>query len=132
MRRNLRNLVGAWVAVAALLGLPATAARAHFIWATVEGGQARFALLEDIAGAPNPQFEKYVSGITPVCGGKAITPGSVRDGARYAALPAGANVVTGESAVGVKERGGETYLLIYHAKGAATLAAADAPTDAPA
>ena len=119
---------------AALLGLailPATA-HAHYIWATVEKGQVRFALLESINEAPSAPFESYVAGLTPQSGGKSLTLGAAKNGARYAPLADGQNVVLVESIVGAKERGGEPYLLIYDAKGVATLAAAETPTSAPA
>ena len=109
-----------------------TAARAHFVWATVENGQVRFALLENVNAAPSTPFEKYVANLSPRCGGKTLTLGAPKDGARYAALPAGQGVVMAESEVGVRERDGETYLLVYNPKGAASLAAAGEITKAPA
>lgn len=125
--------------VAALVAVAAaqTAVRAHFVWATVENGQARFALLENAGEAPQPQFEKYVANLSPRCDGKTLTLGAPKDGARYAVLPtglaAGQGVVVAESVVGARERdGGQTYLLVYNPKGAASLAAAGTLTKAPA
>jgi len=119
----MRTFLGTLAAVLVLASLQ-TAAHAHFIWATVENHQVRFALLENIAEAPSAKFEKYVSSLTPLCSGKKLTLGESKDGARYAPLAAGQKVVVAESVIGAKERNGETYLLVYHAKGAASLAAA--------
>jgi|GEM_PF-1305415 Heme oxygenase. len=110
-------------AAAALMTLQ-TAAHAHFIWATVENGQARFALLDDTNTAPDAKFEKYVSSLSPRCDGKAIPAGTLKGGARYAPLTSGQKVVVAESTVGAREREGAPYLLIYQAKGAASLDAA--------
>jgi hypothetical protein len=114
----------------------AQAAHAHFIWATVEGGQVRFALLEDVNEAPDAKFEKYVESLAPRCGGKVLTLGQPKAGARFASVPAGQSIVTADTIVRAKEaREGETggnYLLVYHAKGAATLAAAATATNGPA
>jgi hypothetical protein len=110
-------------------------AYAHFIWATVEGGQVRFALLEDVNGAPSAQFAKYVETITPNCGGKTLTLGASKEGARYASLPAGQNVVVAQTVVRAKEASaaeGGNYLLVYNAKAAATFAAAATATNGPA
>lgn len=119
MRKYLATLASV-VALAAMQ----TAAHAHFIWATVQNNQVRFALLEDITEAPSAKFEKYVSGLTPHCGKKKLTLGDAKEGARYAPLAAGQTVAVVDSIIGAKEREGEAYLLVYHAKGAATLAAA--------
>lgn len=108
---------------------------ADYIFATLENGKVRFALLDNANGKPNPQYESYVAGITPVCVGKTL-PLSTKDGAAYTDLPKGVSakkgVVTAEKVVGIRERGGEKYLLVYHAKGASTLAAAGAVTKVPA
>ncbi len=111
--------------------LPA-AAHAHYIWATIENGQARFALLENIAEAPSAPFQKYVDGLMPRSGDKTLTLGPPRSGARYAALSAGQNVVFAENIVGTRERDGDSYLLVYDAKGAASLAAAGTIVRSPA
>ena len=100
------------------------AARAHFIWATVQNKEARFALLENIAEAPSADFEKYVADLSPRFAGQPVTLGAPKQGARYASLPAGDGVVRAESIVGARERGGEKYLLVYDAKGASALSAA--------
>ncbi len=118
-----------------------TASRAHFIWATVENGQARFALLENIAEKPNPDFVKYVTAtaLSPRFGGKTLAGGTLKDGARYiplgspgTGLSAPFGTVSAESIVGVKERGGETYLLVYHAKGSTLLVDSSQMTKSPA
>jgi hypothetical protein len=126
--RPILPMVAAFVAV----GAAQTAARADYIWATVENGQVRFALLENANAAPNPDYDKYVTGLTSQCDGKSLTMGVAKGGARFAPLAANQTVVTGESIVGVRERGGETYLLVYDAKGAASLKAAETNTKAPA
>lgn len=131
LRYGIRPILSAVTAATALMAVPSNAF-ADYIWATVEKGQVRFALLENAGGAPNPQFEKYVADLTPQCGEKSLTLGTPREGARYAALPAGQNVVTAESTVGVRARGGAPYLLIYDAKGAVSLAAANTSTKIPA
>ncbi|MGC4045444.1 MAG: hypothetical protein QM758_16760 [Armatimonas sp.] len=108
---------------------------ADYIFATLEDGKVRFALLDNANGKPNPQYESYVTGLAPLCAGKTLTL-STREGAAYTELPKGVvakkGVVTAEKVVGIRERGGEKYLLVYHAKGAATLAAASAVTKVPA
>jgi hypothetical protein len=109
-----------------------TAAHADYIWATVENGQVRFALMEYAGGTPNPSYASYVAGISPASDGKALAAGTPKEGAYYAAMPKGKNVVTAEKIVGVRERNGETYLLVYTAKGATSLAAAKTMTKAPA
>ncbi len=120
MRRLFPALAASVLATAFL----PTVARAHYIWATVTKGQARFALLEDVNTAPTTAFAKYVASLSPRSGGKTLTLGETKEGARFAALPAGQTLVVAESTVGAKERGGKAYLLIYHAKGAGSLAAA--------
>jgi hypothetical protein len=119
-------------ALATLAALPGVA-RAHYVWATVENGQVRFALLESTSGAPSPQFAKYVTALSSArAGTKALPLGEVKDGARFAALPAGQDVVTAESVVGPRERDGASYLLVYDVKGAASLTAAGTLLQAPA
>ncbi|MDX1931893.1 MAG: hypothetical protein SFU56_04745 [Capsulimonadales bacterium] len=110
-------------ALLALMTVPGTAS-AHFIWAIVENRQVRFALQENVAEPPSAKFEKYVANLTVQSGGKPLTLGSAKEGARYATLPDGQETAVGEAVVGIKEREGETYLLVYHARGAASLAAA--------
>lgn len=127
----MKLFTSAIAAVVALVSLHSTA-YAHFIWATVDKNQARFALLEDIGEAPNAKFEKYVTGLAPRSGGKTLKPGSIKDGAQYSTLASGQNVVVADSIVGAKEREGEAYLLVYHAKGAASLQAASTDAKAPA
>ena len=135
MRFTARPLVPLVVALVAV-SVTQTVARADYVWATVESGTVRFALLENANAAPNPQFEKYVAGLSPSYDGKPLTLGSTKEGAYYASLPtgrsAGKSVVIAEKVVGVRERDGETYLLVYHAKGAVSLAAAKTITKAPA
>jgi hypothetical protein len=103
-----------------------------------DGGKraVQVALLENANEAPNAQFEKYVVGVSPRVGGKTLVLGAPKDGARYASLPGGLpakqNVVAVESVVGPRERGGESYLLVYNAKGAASLEAAGTLLKAPA
>ena len=116
----------------AAFALVQNAARAHFIWATVQNNQARFALLENIAEAPSQDFENYVAHLSPRFNGKTITLDTSKNGARYADLPAGGGMVRAESIVGTKERGGEKYLLVYDAKGASALSFAGSTTQAPA
>lgn len=100
----------------ATLAIPRTA-HAHFIWATIEGGQVRFALLENPSEAPNPQFAKYVEALkTPLILGATV------EGARSCALPTGKTTAYAESIIGAKKREETSYLLVYHAKGAASLA----------
>lgn len=110
-------------ALGILAALP-VAANAHFIWATVENHQARFALLENVSESPDARFERYVSKLAPSCGGRPISDATLKDGARYVSLPNGQSVVVADSVVGAKEREGVPYLLVYHAKGADSLAAA--------
>ncbi|MBC8136725.1 MAG: hypothetical protein H8F28_12630 [Fibrella sp.] len=107
-------------------------AYAHFIWATVENNQVRFALLEDVNEAPSAKFEKYVTGLSPRSAGKTLALGSPKDGARYASLASGQSVIVADSVIGTKEREGETYLLVYHAKGAISLTAAGTEAKTPA
>jgi hypothetical protein len=73
-----------------------------------------------------------VDGLAPRAGGKTLTLGAPKSGARYAALPAGQNVVFAESTVGARERDGKSYLLIYDAKGATSLQSAGTMVKAPA
>lgn len=131
MRFTLRSFTSVVSAVVALTALPGVA-HAHFIWATVENGQVRFALLENIAEPPNPKFESYVTSLAPTCGDKKVTLSTPKAGASYAKLPTGQSVMSAESTIGVKDRNGETYLLVYYARGAATLAAANTTTKVPA
>ena len=114
---NLRFLTPI-VAVAAALTVPRTA-HAHFIWATMEGGQVRFALLENPAESPNPQFGKYVEPLQT-----SLTLGALTEGARYAAYAPGTKRVSARSLVGVKSREGVDYLLLYHPSAAVSLEAA--------
>lgn len=127
--RLMRGIVPALSALVAVAAAQ-TAAKAHYIWATVEEGKARFALLENIAETPSVPFEKYVlpSALSSRCGDKTLATGTPRGGAAYATLPAGESAVTAESTVGVKEREGAPYLLVYQARGAVTLAATGAGT----
>ncbi len=127
-KKTIPAVAAALVAVAALQ----TAVHAHYVWATVEKGQARFALLDNLAEKPNPLFAKYVADISPRFNGKPVPAGDANNGARYAALPAGQGVVEAESVVGVRDRDGETYLLTYNAKGAVSLAAAGQSAKGPA
>jgi hypothetical protein len=127
----MRLILSTVAAIAATVAVQ-TSAHAHFIWATVESNQVRFALLENVAEAPNAKFEKYVTSLTPRSGGKTLTLGAPKDGARFAPLAAGQSVVVADSVIGAKDREGEAYLLVYHAKGAASLAAANTDTKTPA
>lgn len=132
-RKRAAAAVTAALAALALVALLPTAARAHYLWATVENGQVRFALLDDAATAPKPEFASYVAALAPRGDqGRNLTLGAPKDGARYAALPAGTGVVAAESVVGVRERGAAPYLLVYHPRGAASVAAAGAKSDAAA
>ncbi len=131
MRYMKLPLLSVGIAIVVLTIVP-TAAFAHFIWATVEKGQVRFALLENVNEAPQAQFAKYVADLAVHCGDKTLSPGESRDGARTATLPAGQDVVTAESVVGTKERDGKSFLLIYDAKGAVSLTAASAMKKEPA
>lgn len=131
MRFAIKPVLSTLTAVATLMALQ-SAASAHFIWATVEKGQVRFALLENSSSAPAAQFEKYVADLKPRCGEKTLSLGETKDGARYATIPGGQGVVTAESIIGAKEREGQSYLLVYHAKGAVSLKAAATLTKAPA
>lgn len=101
-----------------VLAAPRTA-HAHFIWATMEGGKVRFALLENPAESPNPQFGKYVEPLQT-----SLTLGALDGGARYAAYAPGTKRVAAHSTVGVKSREGVDYLLLYHPSAAASLEAA--------
>lgn len=127
----MRFILSILTAAAAVL-YAQTAVRADYIWATVANGQVRFALLENANAAPKAQYEKYVANLSPRSGGKTLTLSAPREGARFAALPPGQGIVTAESIVGVRERGGETYLLVYNARGAASLTDAATMTKAPA
>lgn len=118
-------------AAAALITFHSTA-YAHFIWATVQKSQVRFALLEDVNASPSAQFEKYVTGLAPRSAGKPLALGLPKDGARFAPLAPGQSVVVVDSVVGAKEREGESYLLVYHAKGAVSLEVASTEAKAPA
>jgi hypothetical protein len=131
IRHYWRPAFAATMTLATLAAIP-SAASAHFIWATVEKGQVRFALLENVNEAPSTQFAKYVAELTPRCGDKTLKLGETQDGARFAAVPSGQKVITAESTVGAKEREGKPYLLIYNAKGAVSLAAAGTLVKAPA
>jgi hypothetical protein len=117
--------------LAPLAALVATAltpcvAHAHFIWATIEGGQVRFALLENPSQKPDARFGKYVAGLK-----SQLMLGDVTDGARLCTLPAGKKVALAESVVGVKNRDGVDYLLLYHARAATSLDAARESSSAP-
>lgn len=126
----IRRFLSTLLAVLALT-FAGTSAYAHFIWATVQNNQVRFALLENANAPSAAQFEQYVANLSPRCGNKTLKLDPPKEGARFATLSSGQNVVIGESVVGVKERDGETYLLVYHAKGAATLKAAGTGVKAP-
>lgn len=104
------------LALVAALALP-RAAQAHFIWATLQpDGQVRFALLENPSESPNPTFGKYVEALkTP------LTLGALTGGARYASCPSGTKRVAAQSVVGVKNREGVDYLLLYHPAAATSL-----------
>jgi hypothetical protein len=105
-------------ALVALILIPATA-RAHFIWAIIDQGQARFALLESPSEKPDARFGTYVDGLeTP------LALGAVTDGARSGAVPKGQTAVSAQTTVGVKNREGVDYLLLYHAKGTVSLQSA--------
>lgn len=145
MRRRLsvRSLLATAAAATALIAGVQSIAHAHFIWAVVENGQVRFALLEDPNEKPSAQFGSYVSApaLSPRWGSKPLALlGPPKEGAAYATLPpavsssaaAPEGIVTAQNVVGVREREGETYLLVYHAKGAASLAAAETVTKEPA
>ena len=106
------------VVVAAALTVPRTA-HAHFIWATIEGGQVRFALLENPAESPNPQFGKYVELLQT-----SFVLGALIEGARYAPCTPGIKRVSAHATVGVKSREGGDYLLLYHPSAATSLEAA--------
>lgn len=127
----MRKVLSSVAAIVATVAVQSTA-HAHFIWAVVEGNQVRFALQENVAEAPNAKFEKYVANLSTRCGGKELGTGVVKDGARYTPLPAGQSVAASQSTVGAKERDGKPYLLVYHAKGAASLAAAGTNMKEPA
>lgn len=134
-RRSLSSALATLAALGAV-ALLQTAAQAHYIWASVEKGQVRFALLEDVNEAPDAKFDKYVLGLAPHCGATRLTVSAPKDGASYATLPPGESVVLVDSIVRAKEReggpgGSAPYLLIYHAKGAASLAAAGTDAKAP-
>jgi hypothetical protein len=112
-------------AMIATLAIPRTA-HAHFIWATIEGDQVRFALLENPSEKPNAQFAKYVDALkTPLMLGATVA------GARFCALPKSTTLVFAEKTVGVKNRDGVDYLLSYHAKAATALENTEKPTKAP-
>jgi hypothetical protein len=108
--------------LAAVLLAP-IAARAHFIWATIENGQVRFALLENPNEKPDVRFESYVARMTT-----ALALDAPRDGARTANLASAQKSARAETTVGVKERNGVSYLLRYRARAAADLASAGLPT----
>lgn len=112
-------LMGATIALVVPLTIPRTA-QAHFIWATLQpNGQVRFALLENPAEAPNPQFRKYVEALqTP------LVLGALTNGARYATCAAGTKRVGAHTVVGVKSRDGVDYLLVYEPSAAVSLEAA--------
>ena len=114
-----------FAAIVATAAVPSVA-HAHFIWATMENRQARFALLEGPSQKPDARFGSYVEGLK---GDLAL--GAVTDGFRTCALPAGKSFVFAEKTVGVKNREGIDYLLVYHARGNATLFAASEPSKAP-
>jgi hypothetical protein len=126
--QSILRTIRAALAIAFVTVFAQASAQAHFIWATVEGGQVRFALLEDVNQAPDAKFEKYVNGLAPHCGGKVLTLGAATAGARFAALTGGQGVVTADTVVRAKEGEGGNYLLVYHAKGADSLAAAATAT----
>lgn len=107
-------------------------AHAHFLWATVQNGQARFALLENVAEAPNTQFATYVANLSPRSGKQALRLGDPENGARYGSLPTGETLVSVQNRVGVRDREGQSYLLVYDAKGAASLEAARGVINGPA
>jgi hypothetical protein len=130
--QTILRTVRAALAVAFVTVLAQAAAHAHFVWATVEGGQVRFALLEDVNEKPDAKFEKYVESLAPRCGGKVLTLGTPNAGARFAPVPAGQSIVTADTIVRAKEGDGGNYLLVYHAKGATSLAAAATATNDPA
>ena len=115
--------------VAALIAtaLTPSVAQAHFIWATIENGQVRFALLENPAEKPDAKFGMYVEGLKT-----SLALGSVTEGARFCALPTGKALAFADATVGVKNREGVEYLLLYHAKAAASLEDAGKASDAPA
>lgn len=136
MRFTVRTIFPAAAALLAVIAAQ-TAARAHFIWATVDNsGQVRFALLENVAEAPDARFEKYVADLSVRAGTRPLTLGAAKNGARFATVPAGQGVVLAETIVRAKERPGSegepAYLLIYDAKAAVSLAAAGTLTKAPA
>lgn len=134
MQFRLRSFIPA---VAALVAFAATqtAAYVHYLWITVADGKARVALLEKLTEAPHADFEKYVANLSFHTSEKTLVLGEPKNGARYADLPAdfsaGKDSVTTESTVGITERNNETYLLVYQAKGAASLAAAGQAASGP-
>jgi len=128
---KLKGFIPTMAAIAATLIVQGVAS-AHYIWATVDKGRARFALLENPGAEPSAAFAKYVAGLTPRYNGKTVSLGEVQNGARFATLPDEPGVVEAESVVGVTDRNGETYLLVYNAKGAASLAAAGTRGTGPA
>ncbi len=106
--------------IASVAALVATAltpsvAQAHFVWATIEKGQVRFALLENPSQKPDARFGKYVEGLK-----SPLALGSVTDGARFCALPTNKKPAFADATVGVKSREGVDYLLRYHARAAAS------------
>ncbi|MGC4044206.1 MAG: hypothetical protein QM758_10445 [Armatimonas sp.] len=70
--------------VAALVALAAvpSVAHAHFIWATIDEGKVRFALLEDPFETPDERFGKYVAKLTTK-----LPLGEIAGGARSCVLP---------------------------------------------
>lgn len=126
------NTSFAALAVAALTLAPKFAF-AHFIWGTITpDNRVRFALLEDPSETPKAAFASYVEKLAVRCGKSVVTLGEPKDGARSGALPAGANVASSDTIVGVKSRDGVDYLLGYHAKATTSLAAAKAVSGSPA
>jgi hypothetical protein len=111
------RLLAPVIAIAALT-VPRMA-HAHFIWATMEGGQVRFALLENPAESPQPQFGTYVELLQT-----SLALGAPIGGARYAIFAPETKRVSARSTIGVKSREGGNYLLLYHPSAAASLEAA--------
>lgn len=71
--QTILRTVRAALAIAVVTLVAQVSAQAHFIWATVEGGQVRFALLEDVNEAPDAKFAKYVEGLAPRCGNTVVS-----------------------------------------------------------
>lgn len=97
-------------AIVAVVAIPSVA-QAHFIWATIDDGQVRFALLEDPFSAPDERFGKYVAKLTTK-----LPLGEITGGARSCALPKETRVALADTVLGVMAREAAGGLVVYHAK----------------